>query len=677
MVSDGINTFIFYAKKIGLFYDVFFRKIDGIGLSPEQNPQIPYFNIWDEKNRQFAFNNGNNLIVIGQAFSNNQYLIQIDKSSLSQSILDIFPSIYIPNHIEKNGIDKYILCGRDNSGNNALISYDATLQDTIWSRSYSNQSDLKKFVFDIDSSYIYPIGIESNNVIVRKISRNNGQEIWSHSYNGPSGLIEIPTDIEYNKNLNQIVFTGYQTDTIAGSTTKNVFIETIDTSGNVINTYIKYGNFDGENKGLCIKALNDGSIWVGGNINDSIHGKAGFICEIDSAVYCQSLVNVTHNSACTPYISPSGNYSWTTSGVYLDTIYSTLPFGCDSLFEIHLIIPTIDTSLYYTNNTSTLNSSEIGASYQWFNCNIGLNISGAINQNFTPDSSGFYAVIIDVNGCLDTSSCLSVNVCNINSNYTFTNNGSGNYSFTNNSTGNFNQSHWAFGDGTIDSIANPNHTFTTNGFFTVILTILDSTVQGDSCVNYFIDTINVTGVANPLPCHAGFAIYPDSATGDINVVNSATGNSLTYLWNFGDGNTSTLQNPSHTYVTAGPFYLCLTIDDGNGCTDMYCDSIGKNGVIFNKTGGFNINVSSPNTTGIDNINLNREINIYPNPTSNQLTITTGQNISEVAIIDITGKTIMVAKENTNTLNVTDLSDGIYFIQLITEERTITKKFVKQ
>ena len=38
---------------------------------------------------------------------------------------------------------------------------------------------------------------------------------------------------------------------------------------------------------------------------------------------------------------------------------------------------------------------------------------------------------------------------------------------------------------------------------------------------------------------------------------------------------------------------------------------------------------------------------------------------------------MTTKRNTNTINVTALSDGIYFIKIITEERTITKKFVKQ
>jgi PKD repeat protein len=264
--------------------------------------------------------------------------------------------------------------------------------------------------------------------------------------------------------------------------------------------------------------------------------------------------------------------------------------------------------------------------------------------------------------------------------FTTLSNGSGNFSFGNTSLGNLDLTHWSFGDGTTSTMVSPNHTFTTNGVFEVVLTIADSSVlNGGSCFDYFVDTINVSGVSSPLQCHSGFVMYPDTSVNNVTIVNSSTGNSLTYLWDFGDGNTSALQNPSHTYSTTGSFYLCLTIDDGNGCTDMYCDSIGKNGVVFNKAGGFTINViSAPITTGIDNnVDLNTEIEIYPNPTSNQLTIDTELKLRETTIIDITGKIIMRSKVNTNTINVAGLSDGIYFIKLVVEERTITKKFVKQ
>jgi hypothetical protein len=70
-------------------------------------------------------------------------------------------------------------------------------------------------------------------------------------------------------------------------------------------------------------------------------------------------------------------------------------------------------------------------------------------------------------------------------------------------------------------------------------------------------------------------------------------------------------------------------------------------------------------------------NIYPNPTSTQLTIATEIVFNEINIIDITGKTIKTIKENTTALNVVELPLGVYFIKLITADKIITKKFIKQ
>jgi PKD repeat protein len=241
--------------------------------------------------------------------------------------------------------------------------------------------------------------------------------------------------------------------------------------------------------------------------------------------------------------------------------------------------------------------------------------------------------------------------------------------------GSFNKTHWAFGDGNTSTFANPNHTFSANGTYVVVLTINDSTI-GSSCIDYFLETIIVTGVVSPLQCNAGFTMYP--AAGNVTVINSSTGTNLSYLWDFGDGNTSTVQFPTHTYATAGPFYICLTVDDGAGCNNMYCDSIGQYGVVFNKQNGFTINVISPIVIGIENIlALNTEVRIFPNPTSNQLSIDTDLEISVITILDLTGKMILTTKQNTKTLSVADLSNGIYFIKLVTDEGTITKKFVKQ
>lgn len=84
------------------------------------------------------------------------------------------------------------------------------------------------------------------------------------------------------------------------------------------------------------------------------------------------------------------------------------------------------------------------------------------------------------------------------------------------------------------------------------------------------------------------------------------------------------------------------------------------------------------TTSILGLNNSSQLNIYPNPTSNQLSIIGNPLvINEINLIDITGKTLKTIRQNLDVINVTDLPNGIYFIQLITDEKVITKKFVKQ
>ncbi len=98
-----------------------------------------------------------------------------------------------------------------------------------------------------------------------------------------------------------------------------------------------------------------------------------------------------------------------------------------------------------------------------------------------------------------------------------------------------------------------------------------------------------------------------------------------------------------------------------------------NYIIFNTpTPGSTNNILSI----LEVLNSNKII-LYPNPTSNQLTINSELKINEITIIDIAGKSIKTPKPTTNTINVSNLSSGIYFIKLITDEGTITKKFVKQ
>lgn len=48
---------------------------------------------------------------------------------------------------------------------------------------------------------------------------------------------------------------------------------------------------------------------------------------------------------------------------------------------------------------------------------------------------------------------------------------------------------------------------------------------------------------------------------------------ISWDWSFGDGNTSTIQEPMNTYTANGDYIVCLTIATDNGCTSTICDTV--------------------------------------------------------------------------------------------------------
>jgi hypothetical protein len=129
----------------------------------------------------------------------------------------------------------------------------------------------------------------------------------------------------------------------------------------------------------------------------------------DSVITINLTVNETtyatiDESTCDVYTSPSGNYNWNSSGTYADTIPNV--FGCDSILTINLTVIEVDTSVTVTDPTLTANA--INADYQWLNCPGMEPIPGATGQSFTATINGWYAVAITQNGCTDTSTCYQV-----------------------------------------------------------------------------------------------------------------------------------------------------------------------------------------------------------------------------------------------------------------------------
>lgn len=121
---------------------------------------------------------------------------------------------------------------------------------------------------------------------------------------------------------------------------------------------------------------------------------------------------------------------------------------------------------------------------------------------------------------------------------------------------------WNFGDGTTDTARNPQHAFANAGNYTVSLT-----ATYNNCTNTYTQVIpfnittpvNYTITANDTSnCSAPFTVsFTNTASG----VNN-------YIWYFGDGDSSTVASPSHTYVNPGNYTVTLAISNGQGCTNL-------------------------------------------------------------------------------------------------------------
>jgi PKD repeat protein len=126
--------------------------------------------------------------------------------------------------------------------------------------------------------------------------------------------------------------------------------------------------------------------------------------------------------------------------------------------------------------------------------------------------------------------------------------------------------YWNFGDGFVSNATYPTHFYSSSGWYNVCLTVIDSM---NNCSDTWCDSIFVP---NSNGCQAYFYTLIDTTTGAVTFINQSQGNYTNVIWSFGDGNTSTLAMPTHTYASPGVYIVCLTIL-GNNCQDSYCDSV--------------------------------------------------------------------------------------------------------
>jgi len=173
------------------------------------------------------------------------------------------------------------------------------------------------------------------------------------------------------------------------------------------------------------------------------------------------------------------------------------------------------------------------------------NAAGCSATKTISDFSGSGSLFADFS-VDDTSGCGSV---------------SANFDDESSSSGTITSWHWDFGDGGTSTVQNTAHNYTVPGTYDVTLTITDNNGCTDTRVYNDLITVyprpasdftadQTSGCSLPFTVH-----FTETATEDV-----------AWLWEFGDGTTSTEQNPTHTYTSAGSYGLRLTVTSADGCT---------------------------------------------------------------------------------------------------------------
>ena len=130
---------------------------------------------------------------------------------------------------------------------------------------------------------------------------------------------------------------------------------------------------------------------------------------------------------------------------------------------------------------------------------------------------------------------------------------------------------WDFGDGVTGVGRNPTHVYTEARRYTVLLTVTDA-------VGTLVETISVEVIVGPnTPPSAAFSVAPPSPlVGDLVTFTGGSdpdGDSVTRLWNFGDGTVDTAAAPSHVYANAGDYTVVLSVIDERGASATTFQSV--------------------------------------------------------------------------------------------------------
>ncbi len=279
----------------------------------------------------------------------------------------------------------------------------------------------------------------------------------------------------------------------------------------------------------------------------------------------QSSGNVTARNWVFPGGSPASStqqnpvVTWSTAGTYNVVLTVSGPGGTNSITKPVLIRPTPTANFTFTFNGLTYNftsTSQNATSFSWDFGDGGT--SNEENPTYTYPQAGIYTVTLTVSN--DCGTAVRTVVINTVPTADFSADPTAGCAplvvqFTNESSSNATSFIWQFPGGAPASsnLKNPIVSYQVSGTYSVTLTAINS--SGTSQIT----KTNYITVQNIPSSNFNFTVDTLKVT-----FNNTSQGANTFLWNFGDGNTSTAQNPVHTYAQSGTYTVTLTATNACG-----------------------------------------------------------------------------------------------------------------
>lgn len=348
------------------------------------------------------------------------------------------------------------------------------------------------------------------------------------------------------------------------------------------------------------------------------------------------------------------SHTYTQDSLYTVTLVTTFASGCNDTVVMPGLINVSSPHANFTSTTQTgcapvlvqfNNTSVNGVNYYW-DFGDGTNSNNA-SPSHVYNIPGYYTVtLIAFNGgCSDTIT--KVNYIHIPGTYSYftltsTLNCLGNYTCFADSSLNATSWQWNFGDGYTDSVQNPCHLYSDTGSYIVSLIAYDSLgcqsfYTFPSLIDIHPNAVANGNVSDTLGCNAFTVSFNENAIYEVS-----------YEWHFGDGDTSNLANPTHTYQNAGIYFPYLIAFNPNGCSDTSA-TIGPVHVVQTPNAQFTPSAS----TGCTTLNTTMQ-NISTDTTAAVYNWAFGNGVTSA----ITSPTVVYPDSGTYTVTLIVTNEGL-------------------